>query len=557
MATAQKDKKKGGVGIVIVLILLALLVTAAILLGRQWFSDLFAPKIETAVGYVASPDETVPIYDAKGTELGTYVRGMEVTYVAEAPREDGMVRLPVEDGFVYMEAEHITDDPNAVVTREEIYVLRTVNLLDETGAVLGDLVEKGDKLTVMGFDGLQEDGSVSRYLVTNGTDAGYIAVDYIALSDEEAQTQWDEKLYTLHVSRGNKYGGGDAADLDYFPFPKGDFTDNVMPDEVRALYLNGSAIQYPDTYLSIADNCGINAFVVDIMDGGAIAYASPVMQKYSPTAYADAFDTMENFRANVQKLKNAGYYLIARITAFNDANLAVDHPEYCLADLSGNALKIDSAYWPSAFCRQVWEYKAELALEAAELGFNEVQFDYVRFPNGAWKYEKAGTIDMRNTYGESKAQAVQRFLMYAATRLHAANCYISADVFGECAQDYVTAYGQYWPAISAVVDAISGMPYPDHYGASGDYLPWEHPYETLYAYGTQAMERQSETASPAAVRTWIQAYNAIREPYNTYGPTEVGAEIRALREAGCTGGFMTWNGGSSVDKYRYLMPAFN
>ncbi len=279
------------------------------------------------------------------------------------------------------------------------------------------------------------------------------------------------------------------------------------------------------------------------------------MQQYSPSAYAAAQDTMEGFRANVQKLRDAGFYTIGRITVFNDAHLAADHPEYVISDLNGTPLKISSMYWPSAYNRTVWQYKTELALEAAALGFNEIQFDYIRFPDGAYKYEKAGTIDYRNTYGESKAQAVQRFLIYATQRLHEAGYYVSGDVFGECANAYVTACGQYWPAISSVVDAISGMPYPDHYSAQGDYKPWEHPYTTVHSFGESAMARQSETLSPAAVRTWIQCYNAIREPYNHYGAEELADEVRALRDAGCTGGFMTWNGASDIDKYAEVIEA--
>jgi hypothetical protein len=70
------------------------------------------------------------------------------------------------------------------------------------------------------------------------------------------------------------------------------------------------------------------------------------------------------------------------------------------------------------------------------------------------------------------------------------------------------------------------------------------------------MYRQAETATPAAVRTWIQAYNAIRAPYNTYGAAEVSAQIRGLRDAGCTGGFMPWNPTSSLDKYWAISSAF-
>ena len=97
---------------------------------------------------------------------------------------------------------------------------------------------------------------------------------------------------------------------------------------------------------------------------------------------------------------------------------------------------------------------------------------------------------------------------------------------------------------------------PDHFAASGSYRPWEHPYDTLYGWGQNVMLRQAETATPAVVRTWIQAYNAIREPYTVYGPDQVAAQIKALRDAGCTGGYMTWNAGSSLDKYTSLIPAF-
>jgi hypothetical protein len=190
------------------------------------------------------------------------------------------------------------------------------------------------------------------------------------------------------------------------------------------------------------------------------------------------------------------------------------------------------------------------------MGFNEIQYDFVRFPELTQSHEKNGTIDFHNTYGETKAQAIQRFLMYAADILREKGVYVSADVFGESAFNYVTAYGQYWPAISNVVDAISGMPYPDHFSADGDYLPWEHPYNTLYNWGCSVQYRQQEIATPAAVRTWIQAYNAIREPYNTYGPTEVFSQIRGLRDSGCTGGYMTWHASGSIEKYRYLIPAF-
>ena len=554
MSTKERVGRRGSAaGIVIALLCLAGLACLGVYIYRQ---QLPPPAPETAVGYAAAPEASVPVYDGEGAVLGSLTRGTEVHYVLADMDSDGAyVRVVNGETYVLLEKQHLAMRYEDAVQVDTVYALRGMSLLDETGAIPGCAVEKGMALTVTGFDGLDDDGAVLRWRVSCDRGEGYIAADNVRMTEEEALAQYDETLYQLHASRGDSWGGGDAAGLDYYPVEKGPIPGNDMPDEVRALYLNGSAVQYADSYLQAAEGSGVNAFVVDIVDGTAVSYASPVMQQYSPSAYAAAMDTMEGFRANVQKLKDAGYYLVGRITVFNDAHLAADHPEQVICDLNGTPLQISHMYWPSAYDRTVWRYKVDLALEAAALGFNEIQFDYIRFPDGAYSYEKAGTIDYRNTYGESKAQAVQRFLLYAAERLHSAGYYLSGDVFGECANPYVTACGQYWPAISAAVDAISGMPYPDHYSAQGDYKPWEHPYDTVHMFGAAAAQRQAETASPAAVRTWIQAYNALWEPYNTYGEAEVAAEVKALRDTGCTGGFMTWNGGSDINKYRSIIGA--
>ena len=558
MSTKEKQKKGSGVAAVVIILCAAALAALAWVVYRQ----LCPAVLETVEMYVASETENAPSYeDAERTPLGSILRGAAVQCVKEDV-DGGAELVRVENGlldgkvsYLYMERGNLAAALEDSVLTETVYALRGMSLTDETGAVPGCAVEKGMALTVTGFDGLDENGEVLRWAVSCDRGEGYIDGENVRMTEEEALAQYDEALYQLHAARGDAWGGGDAAGLDYYPTEKPTFTDNVMPDEVRALYLNGSAVQYVDSYIRLAQGTGINAFVVDIVDGTAVSYASPVMQQYSPSAYAAAQDTMEGFRANVQKLRDAGFYVIGRITVFNDAHLAADHPEYVISDLNGTPLKISSMYWPSGYNRTVWQYKTELALEAAALGFNEIQFDYIRFPDGAYKYEQAGTIDYKNTYGESKAQAVQRFLMYATERLHEAGYYVSGDVFGECANAYVTACGQYWPAISAVVDAISGMPYPDHYSARGDYKPWEHPYDTVHMFGESAAARQSETASPAAVRTWIQCYNAIREPYNHYGAAELADEVRALRDSGNTGGFMTWNGASDIDKYAEVIGA--
>lgn len=551
---ATKAKK----GLLIAVVALLLLAAAVGVLAWLYWPT---PEV-TAEGYVASATLTAPVFDEEGNAAGELIRGSKVTFVIpEDADETAPTHYKVyldEETAVWLPVEHWASCPEECVLTETVYVRTAVSLTDQAGDIPYAPVEQGEALSVTGFAALGEDGSVGRWQVESGEKRGWIDAKYITFDAASANAHYDEAIYQMHVSRGNRYGGGDAAGLDFYPREKGDFAaqGNVMPEEVRALYLNCWVLDRLDTYLAIAEGSGINAFVVDIVDGDAVGYPSEVMKQYSPSAYAVAHNTTEEYKAAIQKLKDAGYYVIGRITTFSDVKLAKDHPECVLANRQGQPMKIVGMYWPSAFSRFVWQYKVDLALEAAELmGFNEIQFDYVRFPDGTWRYDDS-SIDYRNEYGESKAQAIQRFLTYACDRLHKAGIYVSADVFGETADDYVTAYGQYWSAISGVVDAISAMPYPDHYNAVGDWKPWEHPYETMKAFADMAYQRQQETASPAAVRTWIQCYNAIREPYNTYGEAEVAAQIRALRDAGCTGGYMTWNGISNPVKYQSVKGAF-
>lgn len=513
------------------------------------------PEPEWETGYISTLELNAAYCDEEGAPLGTLPRGTQVEYVITS---EGTTRMRLDGVIGYLqEGAAVVSDAADVIPAHQLYVRTAVNLRDIEGKLLSALADKGAAVDVTGYDYLREDGQAHMYRVDLGGEEGYIMPWYLVSNEADALANYDDGTYATHESRKSRYGSGDAASLDYYPREKGPIEGNVMPEECRTLYLVTWRIDAVDDYIEIANNSGINAFVVDIADGGSIGYASDVMKQYCPSAAAAANNTVEEYRAAIQKIKDAGYYVIGRITTFNDTYFVKDHPECAITKTNGDPFKLSGSYWPTAYNRTVWQYKVDLALEAVELmGFHEIQFDYVRFPDRTWKYEQAGSMDFHNTYGETKAQAIQRFLMYATDVLHEQGVYVSADVFGESAYTYVTAYGQYWPAISNVVDVISGMPYPDHFAASGTWLPWEHPYETLYNWGQNVMKRQGETATPAAVRTWIQAYNAIREPHNTYGPEEIAAQIRGLRESGCTGGYMTWNSGASLDKYRKLIPAF-
>ncbi|MBP5172129.1 MAG: hypothetical protein J6037_00285, partial [Bacteroidales bacterium] len=196
-----------------------------------------------------------------------------------------------------------------------------------------------------------------------------------------------------------------------------------------------------------------------------------------------------------------------------------------------------------------------------KFGFDEINFDYVRFPDRMTKLEDH--IDYHNKYGESKVQAIQRFVTYACDEIHAVGAYVSIDVFGECANPgYTTAYGQYWPALSNVADVMCGMPYPDHFpdGFYGISKPWNKPFEILSAWGRRVNARQSETPSPARVRTWVQAYHVMKyvdKDGIDYDAENIAKEIRGLTSVGLKDGYTTWLSSSNIERYRSQKEAFN
>ena len=556
------------------LILLAVLVLVALILficvitgGQEEAQQEPAETQKTSryeKAYLCADNPSVSYLDENLEPAGTAVRGSEVTYSAENTRKkDGVTYyLTYLDSlkYGYIAETNLTDNPDDVVREESVFVRTPQNLrLDPDSVELGGLLEKGTELKIVGYD-YMTDGIVHLYQVTAGEETGYISGEYTASTQEAAIEAYDRfGVYMIHAGRADRFGGGDGESLDYYPRQKASFENNVMPEHVYALYLtcDPDVLGNIDAYIAYAKTTKINAFVVNIMDGTSIGYDSPVYEEYSPTAYQYAQNSVADYQAVIQKIKDAGFYVIGRLTTFNDSFFCQDHPEYAIADGSGESLYVAASYWPSAFCRYVWEYKVALAIDAVQtMGFNEIQFDYVRFPDNTDQYEASGDIDFRNEYGETKAQAIQRFLMYATDILHEYGVYVGADVFGETSGNYVTAYGQYWPAISNVVDVISGMPYPDHFARNGAYRPWEHPYETLLDWAESAAKRQAETPTPAVDRTWIQAYNAIQPPYNEYGVQEIGDEIRALREEGLTGGFMAWTAACSLTKLEELRPLY-
>ncbi len=505
--------------------------------------------------YLASSDKVVKLYilddDGNLKEDKDLVRGTKVSSYKNTVTKDNKsyTKIDYDKSIYYVDSGSLVKDAKSAVLEKVKYVRTSVTVYQNSeDSKIESFIKKGNKIDVTDYDKLLEDGSVNMYKIKNDNTEGWVYGKYLVNDEETANEVYNENsVYDTHKDR--KYGlrelyGGKASTLDYYPYERVEFENNKLLKSAKAMYLNAGTIGSIDSYLKIAKENGVNAIVVDIKDG-ALAYSSEVAKEISPTAYKTAINDNSLYKAAIDKIKEAGIYAIGRIVVFNDTHYAKDHPEDC----------INSTGWPSAYSRNVWYYNVELAKEAArEMGFNEIQFDYVRFPENAYNLSVA-KADFKNKYDEEKAEAVQNFLFYATDQIHKEGIYLSVDVFGECSSEYVTAYGQYWPAISNIVDAISSMPYTDHFGRSVD--TWTNAYQTVNNWAKGASARQKEIPTPAVARTWITAYDTpYWNPKVIYNASKIEDQVRALYDAGLDGGFITWNSASSLAKYEQIKSAF-
>ena len=554
----RRRKRKIKIGRVLAFVIILILIIGIIIFFTSKGKNISIGKSSM---YLASDNNKVTTYiideDNNLKENSELVRGKKVIYSGKKVNMNDNEYLLIEfdNKEYYVNAKQLVKNVKDVVLEKERYVRTSVTVYEnETDSKIASFIKKGNKLDITGYDKLLDDGNVNMYKIKYNDTEGYVYSKYLVNDKESADSVYNENgVYDIHKDRkfkGRELYGGKASTLDYYPYERVEFEDNKLLKKAKTMYLNAGTIGSIDSYLKIAKENGVNAIVVDIKDG-ALAYSSNIAKEISPTAYATAINDNSSYKSAIDKIKDAGIYAIGRIVVFNDVHYGKDHPEDCISSTASSRL------WPSAYSRGAWYYNVELAKEAVkEMGFNEIQFDYVRFPEDAYNMSIKGNSDFKNKYDEEKAEAVQNFLFYAIDQIHKVGAYLSVDVFGECSGEYVTAYGQYWPAISNIVDAISSMPYTDHFGRSVD--TWTNAYQTVYNWAKGAATRQKEIPTPAVARTWITAYDTpYWKPTVIYNASKIEDQVRALYDAGLDGGFITWNSASSLAKYEQIKTAFN
>lgn len=307
--------------------------------------------------------------------------------------------------------------------------------------------------------------------------------------------------------------------------------------KVKGIYVTGrmAGSEKFQELLTLVDETELNAVVIDIKDDeGRITYemdSESVRQIGAQTKY------IQDMEGLMRRLKEHQVYAIARIVCFKDPYLAAERPELALKKADGTPVTdANGLAWVNPYRREVWEYLTEVAREAAAMGFDEIQFDYVRFPIGSDADAADYGVDMQEY---TRQQAITDFLTFASEELGAEGVPVTADVFGTIigSDTDKERTGQDYAALAGTIDVLCPMVYPSHYGnhVFGLDVPDAHPYETVYEALTDSREELSGLAPEecAVVRPWLQAFTAAWvQGHISYGGEQIRQQIQAVYDAG-------------------------
>ncbi|QAS51620.1 putative glycoside hydrolase [Halobacillus litoralis] len=346
------------------------------------------------------------------------------------------------------------------------------------------------------------------------------------------------------------------------PSPAARFTYNSglnfeYPEAVRGIYVTGPSAGGAKMaeLTKLVENTELNAMVIDIKeDHGNITFEPEEGSPYANVA--EPF--IDDPRAMLEELEAKGIYPIARVVVFKDTLLAEKRPDLSFTK-NGQVWKNGKGEaFVSPFSEEVWEYNVELAKIAAEMGFEEIQYDYVRFPEGfdsrddVLEYDQGKYADLEKNNVQKRVQAVTDFVEYARNELEYYGVDVSVDIFGYAATiPEAPNIGQNFSKISSNVDVISSMIYPSHWGPYfGITKPDTEPYRLIDEYAKVENEVLNKLENKPTSRPWLQDFEApwlYSGATKQYGKAEVEAQIRALNENDINE-FLLWNAGNNYTK---------
>ncbi|WKA53726.1 putative glycoside hydrolase [Planococcus shixiaomingii] len=331
------------------------------------------------------------------------------------------------------------------------------------------------------------------------------------------------------------------------------------PDAVRGIFVTAHSAggERFNSLVELVDSTELNAMVIDVKeDLGHLTY---VPEKGSDLAKLDIGQPlMKDPRKVLEVMEEKEIYPIARVVVFKDSVLAKERPDLSFVDGDSVWKNGRGESFVNPFLKEVWDYNVQIAIEAAKLGFKEIQFDYVRFPEGF--ENRADTLEYSmGDYKDSKLDPVQRrveavtdFVAYAREQLKPYDVQVSVDIFGYSATlPEAPGIGQNFSKISENVDVISSMIYPSHWTSYfGIAKPDLEPYKLVSEYAKVENKKLGELKSPPVSRPWLQDFTASylgSGNYMKYGKAEVEAQIKALNDYGIEE-YLLWNAGNTYSK---------
>lgn len=378
----------------------------------------------------------------------------------------------------------------------------------------------------------------------HGTPAGEVAVEGIAAGDKtvagtsaETTTAATRPIPDPDPLTGAPADGALTPDERTFFFFE-------RPEHVRGLYVNAwsaGSRRRMAALIDLATRTEVNSFVIDIKDAtGYVSHRTAVPMAREIGATGEI--RIPSMTWLLTQLEEAGIYPIARIVIVKDPLLAAAHPELAVRDTSGGVWEDNNGtVWLNPFNRGVWDYHVDLAREVAEMGFGEIQWDYVRFPDAP--ASALGRADFPGREGRPRTEAIRDFLAYSRGELSELGVHVTADVFGvttTATRD--VGIGQVWESFIDVVDVALPMVYPSHYwkGSFGYQRPNSYPYEIVRHALEDAIERSAEMEDAGATRPWLQDFTLGAPRYEA---PEVRAQIQATYDVGIEE-WILWNPGS-------------
>lgn len=334
------------------------------------------------------------------------------------------------------------------------------------------------------------------------------------------------------------------------------------PVKVKGIYISAYVAGTPsmvDNLIAELDRTEANALVIDLKDdfGRVVCEMdSPLVQELGATKVY-----IKDIEGLMQKLDEHGIYAIARIPAFRDAWLGEAKPEWCIQKADGTVFKDrDGNAWVNPYKQEAWDYLVEVASQARALGFEEVQFDYLRFCTE--KGMQDAVFDEADVQGRSRTDIILEFMEYTYEKLKAKGLFVSADVFGAIINSSINAdsVGQIYGEMAKHLDYISPMIYPSHY-SDGNYgidHPDMHPYETICAALNDSRKELyfagQNSDHIATVRPWLQDFTATwLANHIPYGGPEVRAQIQATYDCGYDE-WLLWDAACTYDWDGLLSP---